>query len=187
MKPVGQHGQAQECILRRPLMFCSFGTDSHVRMKTVESYSTSHRVRTYHILSQVITVIFAASRRVPLMAYIAHVVTGVWCCEIFQPECWCNHLLQPISDWQFDIDAYFKSKFCVEDPATECRYWSEVTQESAHKKMFYRGWDFNPQPLDRQASVLSLDYYHSLMFDWYHSWSCWYEILLLYSLSMYMM
>ena len=45
-------------------------------------YSTSHGVRTWRILAQVPLVIFAASRSVSYMAYIAHVVTGVWCGEV---------------------------------------------------------------------------------------------------------
>ena len=39
-------------------------------------------VRTWIILAQVITGDFAASRSVPYMAYIARVVTGVWCGDL---------------------------------------------------------------------------------------------------------
>ena len=50
--------------------------------KDVGNYSTSRGVRTRRILAHVITDDFAASRSVPYMAHIAHVVTGVWCGEV---------------------------------------------------------------------------------------------------------
>ena len=38
-------------------------------------------MRTWHIIAQVIACDFSASSSVPYMAYISHVVTGVWCGE----------------------------------------------------------------------------------------------------------
>ena len=46
-------------------------------------YSTSRGVRNWHILAQVIIGDFVtASCSVLYVAYIAHVVTGVWCVEV---------------------------------------------------------------------------------------------------------
>ena len=68
-----------------------------------------------------------------------------------------------------DIDPYFKFQFYVEDPG----YQKPVLilpnglskpGEWAHYRNFNfsRVWDSNPQPLDRQSSVLPLSYLHSL-------------------------
>ena len=55
------------------MIFNPLGDDSPVRMW--EIFFTSRGVRTWRILAQVITSdFFAASRSVPYMAYIAHVV-----------------------------------------------------------------------------------------------------------------
>ena len=45
-------------------------------------YSTFRGVRTWRILAKAITGDFAASRSVAYMAYIDHVVTGVWCSDV---------------------------------------------------------------------------------------------------------
>ena len=53
-------------------------------------------------------------------------------------------------------------------PATEIRYslFTELAEKtrraSARQKLkFRRGWDSNPQPLDRQSSLLPLSYHRS--------------------------
>ena len=73
-------------------------------------------------------VIFAASCSVLYLAYIAYVVTGMWCCEVgicdarvyclcqagrisFQPGAITDH-----SQSLKNIDPYFKSPLYVEDP-----------------------------------------------------------------------
>ena len=75
-------------------------------------------------------VIFAASRSVPYMAYITHVVTGVWCvkwanampvCVLFvsrRSSIVFNPSAGAITDHSQsakDIDPYFKSQLCVKD------------------------------------------------------------------------
>ena len=76
--------------------------------------------------------IFAASRSVPYVAYIAHVVTGVWCggvdmCDARMCAVLCSRsgiVFNPstgaiIVDSQSakDIDPHFKSKLYVKDPS----------------------------------------------------------------------
>ena len=76
--------------------------------------------------------IFAASRSVPYMAYIAHVVTGVWCDEAgiyAMPVCvlfvysasgivfnWSAGAITDHSQSATDIDPYFNTQLYVEDP-----------------------------------------------------------------------
>ena len=75
--------------------------------------------------------IFDASRSVPYMAYIAHVVTGVWCGEVGICDARVVLFLSSRSGIVFnpsagaitdhcqsakDIDPYFKSHLYVEDP-----------------------------------------------------------------------
>ena len=69
--------------------------------------------------------ICAVSRSVPYMAYVAHVVTGVWCGEVcadcvyissgivFKPS---PGAITDRSQSAKDTDPYFKSQLCVEDP-----------------------------------------------------------------------
>ena len=68
-----------------------------------------------------------------------------------------------------DIDSYFKSQLCVEDhghrkPLLTLPNGMSEAGERAHDGnfTFCRGWDSNPQPLDRQSSVLQLSYKRSL-------------------------
>ena len=122
------------------------------------------------------------SRSVPYMAYIAHVVTGVWCNEVdicaacvyclclgglvlFQPEHRCNQWPQPISEGQRPT---FKSQLS-ERPrppkaGTHFTEWVEKTRRARarYKFNFCRGWDSNPQTLDQQSSTLPLSYHRSL-------------------------
>ena len=90
-------------------------------------YSTSREVRTWRILAQAVTGDFAASRSVPYMAYIAHVVTGVWAyaipvCVLFvssKSDIVFNPSLGAVTDHNQsvkDIDSYFKSQLYVVDP-----------------------------------------------------------------------
>ena len=90
------------------------------------NYSTSRGVRIWRILAQVITSDFAASRSVPYMTYIAHVVTGVWCGKVM-PVCILflssrsgivfNPSAGAITDHsQSAKDTYFKSQLYAEDP-----------------------------------------------------------------------
>ena len=71
--------------------------------------------------------ICAASRSLPYMAYIAHVVTGVWCSEVDICDSVCALFVSSRSGIVFnpsagaitdhsqsakDIDSYFKSQLC---------------------------------------------------------------------------
>ena len=121
MKP---KGQTQGCILRRSLMLRSFGADNQVRMRAFH-FSWSDNLS---CSSHVITVIFAASRSVPCMAYIVHVVTGVLCGEVEHMRCPCVDCLclarrssfsarAPVQSLttvnQRRTDPCFKSHLCV--------------------------------------------------------------------------
>ena len=121
------------------------------------------------------------------MAYIAHVVSGAWCGEVgicdasvcrrtvcvqqvgfrFQPERRCNHWSQPISQ------GHILSPSSVEDPGQRKPVLSlpnglSKLGKRAHNRNFNfcHGWDSNPQPVDRQSSVLPLSY-HRPRIGWY--------------------
>ena len=65
-------GHDQGCILRRSPLFRSFGVDIQ---EGCGQLFISHGVITWHNLAKVVTVIFANSRSVPFVAYIARIVT----------------------------------------------------------------------------------------------------------------
>ena len=66
-----------------------------------------------------------------------------------------------------DIDPYFKSMLYVEDPGHQLPVLilpSGLSKpgERAHDNFYFcRRWDSDPQPLDRQSSVLPLSYHCS--------------------------
>ena len=73
-----------------------------------------------------------------------------------------------ISQSAKDVDPYFNPQFYVEDPGHRkpvlIYRMSWVNPESERTTEifnFRRGWDSNPQPLDRQSSVLPLSYHLS--------------------------
>ena len=68
-----------------------------------------------------------------------------------------------------NIDTYFKSQLYVEDPGHRKPVLSlsnglSEPGERVHDRnfTFCRVWDSNPQPLDRQSSVLPLSYHRSI-------------------------
>ena len=68
-----------------------------------------------------------------------------------------------------DIDPYFKFQLYVKNPGHRMPVLilpnglKKTRRASARQKLnFRRGWDSNPQPLDRQSSVLPLSYHRSL-------------------------
>ena len=145
----------------------------------MRNYSISREVRTWHILAKVIT----ASHSVPYMTYIDHVVTGVWCGGHMQCPCvYClcssrsdivfNRSACAITDHSQsvkDIDPYFKSQLNVENDCHQklmlnLPNWLSKPRVSARQKLdnFCRDWHLNPQPLDRQASMLPLSYHRHL-------------------------
>ena len=70
------------------------------------------------------------------------------------------------------IDPYFKSKLYVEDPGHRklvlnlLNGLSERGERAYDRNFtFCLGWDSNPEPLDRQSSVLPLNY-HRLHYSW---------------------
>ena len=77
--PVKPDGQAQGCILRRSMVINLLGSDSPVGCRQLFHFSWSENLA-YSSPSNHRN--FAASRSMPYMAYIAHVVTGVWCGEV---------------------------------------------------------------------------------------------------------
>ena len=54
IRPVKAEGQAVECILRRSLMFCSYGDDTLADKEEENNYSTSRGVRTWRILCRAV-------------------------------------------------------------------------------------------------------------------------------------
>ena len=185
--PVKPKDQAQGFILWQSMMFKPWGDDS--TDKDVGNSSTSHGVRTWHILAQISQVIFAASRSLNYMAYIALVVTGVvvwWGGHMrsVMPECVLfvssrsGIVFNPRagastdhSQSAKDIDPYFKSQLYVEDPGHQkpvliLPNGLRKPEERAHDRNlnFCRGLVSNPKRLDRQSSMLPLSYYCSLIF-----------------------
>ena len=69
-----------------------------------------------------------------------------------------------------DIDPYFKVQLYVEDPGHRTPLFILPNVLSKHEErkrtteivFFLRGWDSNSQPLDRQSSVLLLNYHRCL-------------------------
>ena len=123
------------------------------------------------------------------MAYIAHVVTGVWCSDVGICDarvCTVLCLAGRIS---------FSTRVPVQSPTTanQRRTLTRIEfrarcEEPRHRKLvlsfpnglsepgerahdrnftFCHGWDSNPQPLDRQSRVLPLSYHRSLKMKFY--------------------
>ena len=114
--------------------------------------------------------LIASFRSMPYMAYIAHVVTGVWCsivsiCDarVCTALCLAGQVsLATRNQSTKDIDPYFKSQLYVEDPGTECRY-----------SVYRMGW-VNPESArttDIFISAVGGIRTHNLLVDsptWYH-------------------
>ena len=118
-----------QVIIRRLLMFRSYGADSLVRIRSISFHFLC--IENLAVLALIISVMRSASRSMSYMAYIVNVVTGMWCDEVgicdahmctvclyhfgyrFQPECRWNLWPQPISEEHRPV---YKIPAYVEDP-----------------------------------------------------------------------
>ena len=135
--------------------------------------------------------LIAATRSVPYMAYIAHVVTGVWCSDVSICDARVCTVLCLAGRVSFSTRVPVQSLTTANQRRTQIRILSSSSVEDpshqkpvfslpngllepgerAHDKKFTfcRGWDLNPQPLNRQSSPLS--YHRSLINVLVQIWS----------------